>query len=674
MAKQKRVPDGRAANPVHEAQDLAYEAERLLEAGDVRAATDMLDRVRALDPDCVEALILTAGVDEVGGRLADAERWLRRAVDVARRRLGGDESTRYAWWGEVITRPYMRARQALANLCWNQERYADALAEYRALLERNPRDNQGARYVIGPLCLMAGNLEEGLKEFEKLALNYKDEHGEPHHYYTWGLALFRSGRLGEALVLFRRGFFSNSSIAPIILRRDIGEPAKRPWSNIDGPVWARDYLRLYGRLWRETPAACEFLARAWDDPETRKDLDDIRERDRELEKAQDPSARKKILDRISKIEDRPWSDAFYARMDVPRPTVDPLHPVGQRDEPPSHPGEAGAGIPPGVKPVPYREAVKSGAFQALLDDMSTGLGDPMTKIGRAFSAFEFATDAELKEAMDRAIKAWNSARTRIMDEQPQGELDEGEDPAALLDEGLAHLQRGKIREALESWRDAVDIAPSMVDRLLLWDSPQLKENVDSFESREAWEYMNKRWWTAWQKDLRAWTALLVFWCRPDVQRAAGLSDDEFDEDVDLEGASRDVTRALEDPSPVGKLWRAVSGILHENAAFLRDLDAEGFEKNELPMREMEAIAGGTGTAQEAAWLLGRKEPTEKEAMDMLEAMTKIRNLLAESRQRFREITRASAEADSPRGVGRNDPCPCGSGRKFKKCCGTQQGP
>ncbi|WP_211365126.1 SEC-C metal-binding domain-containing protein [Rhodovulum strictum] len=22
-------------------------------------------------------------------------------------------------------------------------------------------------------------------------------------------------------------------------------------------------------------------------------------------------------------------------------------------------------------------------------------------------------------------------------------------------------------------------------------------------------------------------------------------------------------------------------------------------------------------------------------------------------------------------VGRNDPCPCGSGRKFKKCCGQE---
>src|SRR3954469_9859717 len=25
-------------------------------------------------------------------------------------------------------------------------------------------------------------------------------------------------------------------------------------------------------------------------------------------------------------------------------------------------------------------------------------------------------------------------------------------------------------------------------------------------------------------------------------------------------------------------------------------------------------------------------------------------------------------------VGRNDPCPCGSGRKVKQCCGVQRGP
>jgi len=32
-------------------------------------------------------------------------------------------------------------------------------------------------------------------------------------------------------------------------------------------------------------------------------------------------------------------------------------------------------------------------------------------------------------------------------------------------------------------------------------------------------------------------------------------------------------------------------------------------------------------------------------------------------------TGAKVEVRETRGIGRNDPCPCGSGSKFKKCCG-----
>jgi len=35
-----------------------------------------------------------------------------------------------------------------------------------------------------------------------------------------------------------------------------------------------------------------------------------------------------------------------------------------------------------------------------------------------------------------------------------------------------------------------------------------------------------------------------------------------------------------------------------------------------------------------------------------------------------EILAGKEEAGRPRSVGRNDPCPCGSGRKYKKCCGS----
>jgi uncharacterized protein YecA (UPF0149 family) len=39
-----------------------------------------------------------------------------------------------------------------------------------------------------------------------------------------------------------------------------------------------------------------------------------------------------------------------------------------------------------------------------------------------------------------------------------------------------------------------------------------------------------------------------------------------------------------------------------------------------------------------------------------------------------EMQRASRAADAGLRlavkIGRNDPCPCGSGRKYKRCCGT----
>jgi uncharacterized protein YecA (UPF0149 family) len=34
-----------------------------------------------------------------------------------------------------------------------------------------------------------------------------------------------------------------------------------------------------------------------------------------------------------------------------------------------------------------------------------------------------------------------------------------------------------------------------------------------------------------------------------------------------------------------------------------------------------------------------------------------------------EIESSKNEASTEQKVGRNDPCPCGSGKKFKKCCG-----
>jgi uncharacterized protein YecA (UPF0149 family) len=34
-------------------------------------------------------------------------------------------------------------------------------------------------------------------------------------------------------------------------------------------------------------------------------------------------------------------------------------------------------------------------------------------------------------------------------------------------------------------------------------------------------------------------------------------------------------------------------------------------------------------------------------------------------------TRSACKVQNAATVGRNDPCPCGSGKKFKKCCGRE---
>ncbi len=86
------------------------------------------------------------------------------------------------------------------------------------------------------------------------------------------------------------------------------------------------------------------------------------------------------------------------------------------------------------------------------------------------------------------------------------------------------------------------------------------------------------------------------------------------------------------------------------------------------------------------WLLSEKERLEQEEQRLLfeseRAEQEQRRLLLEQERLKRELREANAKEQSLRRqlaeeesqslfrgkIGRNDPCPCGSGKKFKKCC------
>lgn len=80
------------------------------------------------------------------------------------------------------------------------------------------------------------------------------------------------------------------------------------------------------------------------------------------------------------------------------------------------------------------------------------------------------------------------------------------------------------------------------------------------------------------------------------------------------------------------------------------------------------------------YLLGAEE-IEEEEMELVDNPIKCHKLAIEIEAVIPEIYRfwlphrkspvATAQRDAPK-IGRNDDCPCGSGKKFKKCCGIEQ--
>jgi tetratricopeptide (TPR) repeat protein len=75
------------------------------------------------------------------------------------------------FWGLLETRPYMRARQGLAETLWRLKRYEEAIEHYRELLHLNSGDNQGNRYALLDLLIQIERYEEA----RTLLKQYGDE-------------------------------------------------------------------------------------------------------------------------------------------------------------------------------------------------------------------------------------------------------------------------------------------------------------------------------------------------------------------------------------------------------------------------------------------------------------------------------------------------------------------
>jgi tetratricopeptide (TPR) repeat protein len=164
------------------AQDLMYEA--FDAEGAPRAA--LAREALTISPDCADAYLLLA--EETASSLEEARELLEQGVAAGERALGPEpfeEDVGY-FWGILETRPYMRARAALAETLWALDRREEAVEHQRELLRLNPNDNQGVRYRQAEWLLWL----ERYDELDALFAGYEDD-GAAAFVYTKALSAFR---------------------------------------------------------------------------------------------------------------------------------------------------------------------------------------------------------------------------------------------------------------------------------------------------------------------------------------------------------------------------------------------------------------------------------------------------------------------------------------------------
>lgn len=101
-----------------------------------------------------------------------------------------------------------------------------------------------------------------------------------------------------------------------------------------------------------------------------------------------------------------------------------------------------------------------------------------------------------------------------------------------------------------------------------------------------------------------------------------------------------------------------------------DEDAEDLDQALGAIMIVLGFFGGRGFAEACLEEMERPQPLERMAPKMLEAFPDAMRELAELGRALEEIARERRTPARSAKVGRNVPCPCGSGRKYKHCCGA----
>jgi len=239
----------RTRDPLDQAQDLMYDA---WDSADPRQRVALAQRALEISPLCADAYNLLAEVH--AKTQSEALAYYQKAVEAGEKALGKDDFNKYVghFWGFLETRPYMRARLGLGEALWATGEKDAAIANFQEMLELNPGDNQGIRYVLAAKLLDAGRMNE----LKSLLASCADEASADIQYTRALVAYFEGVEDAEAIAQIA---WETNQYVPGMLSGRIPTIELQGYITIGGRDEASGYVEVFGSPWKRTPGAIDWI-------------------------------------------------------------------------------------------------------------------------------------------------------------------------------------------------------------------------------------------------------------------------------------------------------------------------------------------------------------------------------------------------------------------------------
>ncbi len=191
------------------AMQVVYDGWDFLNERDSITAKKKAQRALSIWPHCVDAKNILASIYMDRFKFIEAERIYKEAIaDTVSQQGGKIKIEGIPYWGEIDTRPYMRARHGLGLCSINLGKFQDALHEFKTLLDLNPNDNQGIRFLLADVYFYLGDRKKAEENYKK--------YSEPEGAYNYALLMFSIGEKSKANNLLKESIKKDSFVAILL--------------------------------------------------------------------------------------------------------------------------------------------------------------------------------------------------------------------------------------------------------------------------------------------------------------------------------------------------------------------------------------------------------------------------------------------------------------------------